>query len=86
MWIDLAGAGVLVCDLGGAWMNRALTVAWRGRGRRRGFDGAIVGWTGARFVVVGLELGLFLLTVSLSLSLSLSLFARLKLDPEMVCR
>ena len=27
MWIDLAGAGVLVCDLGGAWMNRALIVA-----------------------------------------------------------
>ena len=73
MWIDLAGAGVLVCNLDGAWMNRALTVAWRGRGRRRGFDGAIVGWTGARFVVVELELGLFLLTVSLSLSLSLSL-------------
>ena len=39
-------AGVLVCDLGGPWMNRALTIAWRGRGRRsdqrdRGFDGAI---------------------------------------------
>ena len=30
MWIDLAGAGVLVCDLGGAWINRALTVVWRG--------------------------------------------------------
>ena len=22
MWIDLVGAGVLVCDLCGAWMNR----------------------------------------------------------------
>ena len=30
MWIDLASAGVLGCDLGGAWMNRALTVTWRG--------------------------------------------------------
>ena len=34
MWIDLADARVLVCDLSGAWMNRALTVAWKGRGRR----------------------------------------------------
>ena len=34
MWIDLAGAGVLVCDRGGAWINRALTVAWRGWRRR----------------------------------------------------
>ena len=46
MWIDLASARVLVCDLGGAWMNRALTVAWRGRGQQsnrhdRGFDGTI---------------------------------------------
>ena len=39
MWIDLAGVGVLVCNLDGAWMNRALTVAWRGQGRRdRGSD------------------------------------------------
>ena len=30
MWIDLAGAGVLVCDLGGVWMNEALIVTWRG--------------------------------------------------------
>ena len=46
MWIDLADARVLVCDLSGAWMNRALTVAWKGRGRRSdrrdlGFNGAI---------------------------------------------
>ena len=46
MWIDLASAGVLMCDLGGAWMNKALTIAWKGRGRRsdqrdRGFDGAL---------------------------------------------
>ena len=71
MWIDLPGAGVLVCDLGGAWMNRALTVAWRGRGRRsdrhdRGFDGAI-----------SLSVCVF---VSPSLSTSFSLCA----SPEMV--
>ena len=65
MWIDLADARVLVCDLSGAWMNRALTVAWRGRGRRSdrhdlGFNGAISLSVFARlWVLLSLPLSLF---------------------------
>ena len=39
MWIDLTDAGVLGCNLVGAWMNKALTVALRGQRRHdRGSD------------------------------------------------
>ena len=43
MWIDLVGARVLVCDPGGAWMNKALIVVWRGRGRRSDRQGCASG-------------------------------------------
>ena len=36
MWIDLVGAGVLVCDLSGAWMNR--TAIWSARSWVRRHD------------------------------------------------
>ena len=42
MWIDLAGAGVLVCDLGGAWMNREHSLSRRGD-EDSNLTGAIVG-------------------------------------------
>ena len=86
MWIGAHGGGigalgcgsislVLVCYLGGAWMNKALTVAWRGRGRRsdrpdRGFNGAIS-------LSLSLSLSVFALLWVL-LSLPVSLFARLR--------
>ena len=62
---------VLVCDLNGAWMNRALTVVWRGRGWRFdrhdcGFDGAIS------------------LSVCASMSSSFSLSFSLCVSPKMV--
>ena len=75
MWIDLTDAGVLRCDLVGAWMNRALTVAWRGQGRHdRGSDWSSVCGRRTRARSV--------LTHRFSLSLSLS--ARLKLGPKIV--
>ena len=90
MWIGAHGGGigalgcgsislVLVCYLGGAWMNKALTVAWRGRGRRsdrpdRGFNGAI-----------SLSLSLSLsLCVCASVSPSFSPCFSLCTSPEMV--
>ena len=65
MWIDLVGARVLVCDLGGAWMNKALIVVWRGRGRRsdrrdRGFEARSLSFSLCLHVYESFFLSLFL--------------------------